>query len=72
MAWLERNGVSLFYEDAPREAARDAPRETPKDAPALVLVHGLGCDHSFMAPQLDAFRGTPSGYGRRLARARAQ
>jgi pimeloyl-ACP methyl ester carboxylesterase len=46
MPWLERDSVSLFYDEAPGEA------------PPLVLVHGLGCDHGFMAPQLDAFGGS--------------
>jgi pimeloyl-ACP methyl ester carboxylesterase len=45
MPWLERAGVSLFYEEA------------GDGEPPLVLVHGLGCDHSFMAPQFDAFAG---------------
>jgi pimeloyl-ACP methyl ester carboxylesterase len=46
MPWLERDGVALFYQQA------------PGGAPPLVLLHGVGCDHSFMAPQFDAFRGT--------------
>ena len=46
MPWLKRDSVSLFYEEA------------PGGAPPLVLVHGAGCDHSFMAPQFDAFGGT--------------
>ncbi len=45
MPRLQRDSVSLFYEEA------------PGGAPPLVLVHGLGCDHSFMAPQFDAFAG---------------
>lgn len=45
MRWLERDSVSLFY------------KEAPGGAPPLVLVHGLACDHSFMAPQFDAFAG---------------
>jgi pimeloyl-ACP methyl ester carboxylesterase len=45
MPWLERDGVSLFYEDA------------GGDGPPVVLVHGLGCDHTFMAPQFTYFRG---------------
>jgi pimeloyl-ACP methyl ester carboxylesterase len=45
MPRLERDSVSLFYEQA------------PGGAPPLVLVHGVGCDHSFMAPQFDAFAG---------------
>lgn len=42
MPWLKRDQVSLFYEEA------------PGGGPPLVLVHGLGCDHSLMAPQFDA------------------
>src|SRR5262245_27678299 len=45
MPWLKRANVSLFYEEA------------PGDAPPLVLVHGLGCDHTFMATQFATFRG---------------
>ncbi|MCP5082237.1 MAG: alpha/beta fold hydrolase, partial [Alphaproteobacteria bacterium] len=45
MPQLERESVSLFYEEA------------PGGAPPIVLVHGLGCDHSFMAPQFEAFAG---------------
>jgi pimeloyl-ACP methyl ester carboxylesterase len=46
MPWLERDSVALFDEEAPGGSR------------PLVLVHGVGCDHSFMAPQFDAFRGT--------------
>jgi pimeloyl-ACP methyl ester carboxylesterase len=45
MPWLQHHNVSLFYEEA------------PGGAPPLVLVHGWGCDHTFMAPQFAAFRG---------------
>jgi pimeloyl-ACP methyl ester carboxylesterase len=45
MPWLKHHHVSLFYEEA------------PGGAPPLVLVHGWGCDHTFMAPQFAAFRG---------------
>ncbi len=45
MPWLKRDGVSLFYEDA------------GDDGPPLVLVHGWGCNHTFMAPQFTNFRG---------------
>jgi pimeloyl-ACP methyl ester carboxylesterase len=45
MPWLKYHNVSLFYEEA------------PGGAPPLVLVHGWGCDHTFMAPQFTAFRG---------------
>jgi pimeloyl-ACP methyl ester carboxylesterase len=45
MPWLQRGTVSLFYEEA------------PGGAPPLLLVHGWGCDHTFMAPQFAAFRG---------------
>jgi len=45
MPWIERDGVSLSYEDAGDEL------------PPLVLVHGWGCNHTFMAPQFNHFRG---------------
>jgi pimeloyl-ACP methyl ester carboxylesterase len=45
MPWLKRNDVSLFYED---EGGGDPP---------LLLVHGWGCDHTFMAPQFTRFCG---------------
>lgn len=45
MPWLKHPNVSLFYEEA------------SGGAPPLVLVHGWGCDHTFMAPQRAAFRG---------------
>lgn len=37
MPWLDRDGVPLFYED------------TGGSGLPLVLVHGWGCDHSFMS-----------------------
>jgi pimeloyl-ACP methyl ester carboxylesterase len=40
MQYLERNGVKLAYE------------ESGRGAPPIVLVHGLGCDHTHLAPQL--------------------
>jgi pimeloyl-ACP methyl ester carboxylesterase len=43
MQYLERNGVKLAYEEAGR------------GAPPLVLVHGLGCDHTHLAPQFAHF-----------------
>src|SRR3954454_1511162 len=43
MEYLERNGVKLAYEEAGR------------GAPPLVLVHGLGCDHTHLAPQFAHF-----------------
>jgi pimeloyl-ACP methyl ester carboxylesterase len=46
MPWLKRDHVSLFYEEA------------SGGAPPLILVHGWGCDHTFMAPQFAAFRGS--------------
>ncbi len=45
MPWLKRNDVSLFYED---EGGGDPP---------LLLVHGWGCDSTFMAPQFTCFCG---------------
>jgi pimeloyl-ACP methyl ester carboxylesterase len=39
MQYLERDGVKLAYEEAGR------------GAPPIVLVHGLGCDHTHLAPQ---------------------
>lgn len=46
MPWLKRDKGSLYYE------------EVPGGAPPMVFVHGLGCDHSFMAPQVETFAGT--------------
>jgi pimeloyl-ACP methyl ester carboxylesterase len=43
MPWLQRDGVSLFYEEA------------GSGRPPIVLVHGWCCDHTFMAPQLAHF-----------------
>ena len=45
MPWLKRDGISLFYEDA------------GGGGPPLLLVHGWGCDHTFMAPQFTHFCG---------------
>jgi pimeloyl-ACP methyl ester carboxylesterase len=39
MQYLERNGLKLAYKEAGR------------GAPPLVLIHGLGCDHTHNAPQ---------------------
>ena len=44
MPWLQRDGVSLFYEEA------------GSGRPPIVLVHGWCCDHTFMAPQFAHFR----------------
>jgi pimeloyl-ACP methyl ester carboxylesterase len=43
MASLQRDGVSLFYEEAKGQ-------KTP-----ILLVHGWCCDHSFFAPQFEHF-----------------
>jgi pimeloyl-ACP methyl ester carboxylesterase len=43
MPWLQRDGVSLFYEEA------------GGGRPPIVLVHGWCCDHTFMAPQFAHF-----------------
>lgn len=45
MPWLNRDSVWLHFEEA------------PGGAPALVFVHGLGCDLSFLAPQFGVFAG---------------
>jgi pimeloyl-ACP methyl ester carboxylesterase len=44
MPRLQRAGVSLFYEEA------------GSGSPPVLLVHGWGCDHTFMAPQVAHFR----------------
>lgn len=44
MDQLTRDGVTLFYQDV------------GKGAPPLLLVHGLGGDHTCLAPQLEHFR----------------
>jgi pimeloyl-ACP methyl ester carboxylesterase len=44
MQFLNRDGVALAYED------------TKTDLPPIVLVHGCGCDHRSLAPQLEFFR----------------
>jgi pimeloyl-ACP methyl ester carboxylesterase len=44
MEFLIRDGVRLSYAD------------TKQDLPAIVLVHGCGCDHRFLAPQVEYFR----------------
>lgn len=38
-----RDGVKLSYED------------NQADGPSMILVHGLGCNHEFLAPQADFF-----------------
>ena len=43
MGSLQREGVSLFYEEA-----KGAKRP-------ILLVHGWCCDHSFFAPQFEHF-----------------
>lgn len=43
MRWLERDGVKLFYEEAPGE-----------NQPVL-LIHGWCCDHTYFAPQFEHF-----------------
>jgi pimeloyl-ACP methyl ester carboxylesterase len=45
MQSLRRDGVALFYEEAPGEG-------TP-----ILLVHGWCCDHTYFAPQFDHFAG---------------
>ena len=49
LPWHERDGVALFYEEASGGA--------PPLVLALVLVHGLGCDHRHMAHPREAFAG---------------
>jgi pimeloyl-ACP methyl ester carboxylesterase len=46
MPLLTRDGVALFFEQAGR------------GGPPVVLVHGWGCNHTFMAPQFVHFRST--------------
>jgi pimeloyl-ACP methyl ester carboxylesterase len=43
MSLLRRDGASLFYE------------EVEGDEPPVLLVHGLGCDHTYFAPQFEHF-----------------
>jgi pimeloyl-ACP methyl ester carboxylesterase len=43
---LTRDGVKLAY------------AETGKGSPPLILIHGLGCDHTDFGPQLEAFSRT--------------
>ncbi len=45
MGWLHRNGVALFYEEA------------GGGEPPVLLVHGIACDHTYLAPQFEHFRG---------------
>lgn len=43
MAWLDRDGVSLFYDEA-------------DGADTLFLfVHGIACDHTYLKPQFEYF-----------------
>ncbi|MCL5265837.1 MAG: alpha/beta hydrolase [Chloroflexi bacterium] len=44
MNQLDRDGVVLHFADV------------GKGAPPLVLLHGLACDHTFFAPQIEHFR----------------
>ncbi len=48
MRWLERDGVKLFYEEA------------PGDDPPVLLVHGWCCDHTYFAPQFEHFASSGS------------
>ena len=43
MAFLNRDGVKLFY------------KETGRDGQPIVFVHGWCCDHTYFAPQVDYF-----------------
>jgi pimeloyl-ACP methyl ester carboxylesterase len=43
MAWTDRNGLRLFFEEAP--GAGDP----------VVLIHGWCCDHTYLAPQFEHF-----------------
>ncbi len=45
MGWLHRDGVALFYEEA------------GGGEPPVLLVHGIACDHTYLAPQFEHFRG---------------
>jgi pimeloyl-ACP methyl ester carboxylesterase len=44
MAFVEREGVRLFYE------------ESGTGEPPLVLIHGWCCDHTYLEPQREHFR----------------
>ncbi|MSP78013.1 MAG: alpha/beta hydrolase [Dehalococcoidia bacterium] len=46
MPSLRRDGVSLYYEEA------------GAGSPVLLFVHGVCCDHTFLAPQFEHFRRT--------------
>ena len=61
MPSLRRDGTALFYEDAKG-------REPP-----TLLVHGWGCDHTYLGPQFEHF-GSPRSQGgsRRPTRARSE
>jgi pimeloyl-ACP methyl ester carboxylesterase len=43
MQSVDRNGVGLFFEEAPGAGA------------AVVLIHGWCCDHTYLAPQFEHF-----------------
>jgi pimeloyl-ACP methyl ester carboxylesterase len=45
MGQLRRDGVALFYEEA------------GGGEPPILLVHGIACDHTYLAPQLEHFSG---------------
>ena len=45
MPHLVRDGIRLYFEDAGR------------GTPPLLFVHGWTCNHSMLAPQIEAFRG---------------
>ncbi len=41
LGWLQRDGVALFYEEAGGEGV------------PFLLVHGIACDHTHLAPQFE-------------------
>ena len=43
LGWLQRDGVALFYEEAGGEGV------------PFLLVHGIACDHTHLAPQFEHF-----------------
>jgi pimeloyl-ACP methyl ester carboxylesterase len=44
MQQLNRDGVTLYYDEA------------GNGAPPILFIHGLGCDHTHFAPQLERYR----------------
>ena len=55
-----------------RDRVRLAYLEQGAGDPPMVLVHGWGCDHTHLAPQLEYFQLRPSHRRHRSARTRRQ